>query len=110
VLPNVGEVSHRSWLALFVIDVADLDRGAAFWSAALRGTVVQQPYGATTTGQLGDRLLVQAGLTSPQLTPTTAHPVASSSVAGLSFHVSVPPTAQRPTTRRSSFAGVHTYV
>jgi predicted enzyme related to lactoylglutathione lyase len=30
---------------LFVIDVADLERAAAFWSAALRGTVVQQPYG-----------------------------------------------------------------
>jgi predicted enzyme related to lactoylglutathione lyase len=41
----VGEVSHRSWLALFVIDVADLDRAAAFWSAALRGEVVQQPFG-----------------------------------------------------------------
>ena len=30
---------------MFVIDVADLERAAAFWSAALRGTVVQQPYG-----------------------------------------------------------------
>jgi hypothetical protein len=38
-------VPHRSWLALVVIDVADLDRGAAFWAAALRGRVVQQPFG-----------------------------------------------------------------
>ena len=30
---------------MFVLDVADLDRAAAFWSAALRGTVVQQSYG-----------------------------------------------------------------
>ncbi len=26
---------HRSWLAHFVIDVPDLDRGVRFWSAAL---------------------------------------------------------------------------
>jgi predicted enzyme related to lactoylglutathione lyase len=29
---------HRSRLAQFVVDVADLDRGAAFWSAALSAT------------------------------------------------------------------------
>lgn len=38
-------MAHRSWLALVVIDVADLDRGATFWAGALRGRIVQQPYG-----------------------------------------------------------------
>jgi len=38
-------MAHRSWLALVVIDVADLERGTGFWAAALRGRVVQQPYG-----------------------------------------------------------------
>ena len=38
-------MAHRSWLAAVVIDVADLQRGAAFWSAALGGEVVQQSFG-----------------------------------------------------------------
>ena len=36
-------MSHRSRLAHFVIDVADLDQGTAFWSAALGATEEELP-------------------------------------------------------------------
>lgn len=38
-------MSHRSWLAFVVIDAAELEPAARFWSGALRGRVVRQPFG-----------------------------------------------------------------